>query len=30
MGPDHPLRPLRLLSVLTEDEALLLRYRRDR
>jgi riboflavin-specific deaminase-like protein len=30
MGPDHPLRPLRLLSVLTEDDALLLRYRRDR
>jgi 5-amino-6-(5-phosphoribosylamino)uracil reductase len=30
MGPDHRLRPLRLLSVLTEDHALLLRYQRDR
>lgn len=30
MGPGHPLRPLRLLSVLAEDDALLLRYQRDR
>jgi 5-amino-6-(5-phosphoribosylamino)uracil reductase len=30
MGPDHPLRPLRLASVLTEQDALLLRYLRDR
>lgn len=30
MGADHPPRPLRLVSVLTEDDALLLRYQRDR
>ncbi|HWN35336.1 MAG TPA: pyrimidine reductase family protein [Pseudonocardia sp.] len=30
MGPDHPLRGMRLASVLTEDHVLLLRYLRDR
>jgi riboflavin-specific deaminase-like protein len=30
MGPEHPLRGMRLASALTEDHVLLLRYLRDR
>lgn len=30
MGPEHPLRDMRLASALTEDHVLLLRYLRDR